>query len=369
MWSRIARIVFSVAIPAFFLWLFFRSIDPAELARSVQGVGTGWLLLIIAALVQVLHVVMRAARWRILMRPLKKNVRWYNLISTVSIGYMVTMLLPGRVGEVLRPILFARREKISKSGALATILLERLIDGLTVILLLAIYLIFFMGSAGGVAQEAARGLRTGWGAALGAAFLLSLPALWALVHYRAAAARLLGRLYPEGRPGGHAVHTIFQGVVDGFEILKGGRALVGIWLYSFAIWTMIAFSIWFSLLAFDIHIPLPGSLIMMAALVFGIAIPTQGGVGTYEYFGQQALTIFFGVDASQAAAAILVMHVFAISPTILMGLWFLWREGLSLGDLRKEARGVAGEVSAGGQPRGGGPPAAPMAGRPAEGEP
>jgi hypothetical protein len=83
---------------------------------------------------------------------------------------------------------------------------------------------------------------------------------------------------------------------------------------------------------------------MLGALTFGIAIPTQGGVGTYEWFGQQALSRFFGVDPSTAAAAILVMHVFAVGPVIIMGFGFLWKEGLSFSGLTSRTK-VGGDAA------------------------
>lgn len=353
MWSRIARVLFAFGLPVLFLWLFFRNIDLREVGRAVDGVAWwGWTLLFLAALVQVLHLTLRAARWRIMLTPIKPGIGFYNLLSTICIGYMVTMLLPGRIGEVLRPVLLASRERITKSGALATVILERILDGICILVLLAAYLIFFFEPSGSEAQAAAEGMAGSWGVILGVLMILSLPVLWALVHFRQGMARILESVYPESRPGGGPLRKIFHGIVDGFEVLKGGRALVGVWAYSFAIWIVIAFSIWFSLLAFHIVIPVAGSVLMQAALAFGIAIPTQGGVGTYEFFGQQALAIFFGVDESRAGAAVLVCHIFAVSPTILMGLWFVWREGLSFRGLTAQARQVARETPAVPQPGG-----------------
>jgi hypothetical protein len=341
MWARIARLLFAVGLPVFFLWLFFRSIDIHQLRNAVAGVSWwGWSLLVIAALVQIVHLVLRSARWRIMLRPMKPEIGFYNLFSTVSIGYLVTMLLPGRIGEVLRPVLLASRERIGKSGALATVLLERIIDGICIVVLLAAYLIFFMEPMAGEAQVAAEGMARSWGVLLGALMVLALPVLWGLVHFRKKAAAVIEAVYPASKPGGVALRTIFHGIVDGFEVLKGGRALIGVWAYSIVIWVLIAFSIWFSLLAFEIRIPIAGSVLMLAALAFGIAIPTQGGVGTYEFFGQQALVLFFGVDQTQAGAAILVLHIFAISPTIILGLIFVWKEGLSFQGLKDQARSV-----------------------------
>src|SRR5437867_116659 len=140
MWSRLIRLTVLILLPAVFLYFFFRGIDLDKLVESLRNVGAGWWLLILAAGIQVVHCILRGARWRILLGPLKKDVGYYNLISTISIGYMVTMLGPLRLGEVLRPLLLAGRENISKGGAIATILLERLMDALTVASLFAIYL-------------------------------------------------------------------------------------------------------------------------------------------------------------------------------------------------------------------------------------
>lgn len=341
MWSRAARLTVSILLPAVFLGLFFWQTDLGKLRVALAGVGAGWWLLILAALIQVVHLLIRAARWRILLGPLKKDVGYYNLVSTISIGYLVTMLLPGRVGEVIRPVLLAGRENISKGGALATVLLERLMDALTVASLLAIYLLFFLGGDGDQGLAAAAGLSFGWGVAFGALIVLSFPMLWAVVHFRHRVAAVIGRVLPDRTPAGRIAHKIFHNIVDGFEILKGGRTLVAAWAWSFTIWLIIAFSIWFSVKAFGINISLPGSLLMTAALTFGIAIPTPGGVGGYEFLGQQALVRFFGEDPSRAAAAVLVMHVFAISPSILMGFVFLWREGLSFSRVASGARAAA----------------------------
>jgi uncharacterized protein (TIRG00374 family) len=258
MWKRRLRLILALAISAVFLYLFFRGIDLERVGDSLRNVGAGWWLLILAALVQVLHLYLRAARWRILLGPLKRDPGWYNMISTISIGYMVTMFLPGRIGEVLRPVMFASREKISKSGTIATILLERLMDALTVCTYFAVYLIFFLGPAGGRGREAAAGLSLGWGVTAGAAIVLVFPVLFMVVHFRHQAAAVLERVVPKDGRAGHAIHAIFHGIVDGFEVLKGARALVAAWAYSFLIWGIIAFSIWFSVRPFGIELPLAG---------------------------------------------------------------------------------------------------------------
>jgi uncharacterized membrane protein YbhN (UPF0104 family) len=105
------------------------------------------------------------------------------------------------------------------------------------------------------------------------------------------------------------------------------------WAQSYAIWIAIAATIWASLKAFDLDLRFVDSLFMLALLNIGIAAPTPGGVGSYEYMGQLGLVEVFGVEPNRAAAAILVTHAFAIGPVILLGIVLLWREGLSVRSL------------------------------------
>src|SRR5262245_38496979 len=96
-------------------------------------------LLAAAVLLNLLAYPVRAWRWRHLLAPVRERIGLYNLTSTTIIGFMVSFLVPMRLGEVVRPVLLARRERFSSSAAIATIALERLFDALTV---MSLYLVF-----------------------------------------------------------------------------------------------------------------------------------------------------------------------------------------------------------------------------------
>jgi uncharacterized protein (TIRG00374 family) len=129
--------------------------------------------------------------------------------------------------------------------------------------------------------------------------------------------------------------------------MKGLAPLTLAWAQSFTIWVAVAASIWASLAAFGLDLRFVDSLFMLALLNIGIAAPTPGGVGSYEYMGQLGLVQVFGVEPNHAAAAILVTHAFSIGPVIVLGIGLLWREGLSmraLTSMPSEAPGAAAET-------------------------
>ena len=336
--KRGLRITLSLLLAAVFLYLFFRKL---QIGVVVSHMGqANWIWLAAAISLQIVHLALRSYRWRILLAPMKGRIGFYNLFSTTSVGYLISFIF-FRVGEVLRPLMLARREEISKSGAVATCVLERLMDFLTVAFLFSIYLIFmFDPPAAGTGTLDMRQVRQG-GLLFGSAVVAAFPALYLIVHFRH---RIFRWLDSHPALNGSFLPKLLHSFLGGFDAVKSGWVFALAWVQSLAIWLAITASIWVSLKAFDLPVGFTDSLLMMGLLSLAIAVPTPGGVGSYEYAGQVGLESVFGVEPNQAAAAILVTHAFAIAPVILIGIVLLWREGLdirSLIGITREAGTVA----------------------------
>ncbi len=333
MLNRGLRISLSLLLAAIFLYLFSRNLELSLIVRHMKEARPLWLGVAVA--MQLVHLTLRCLRWRLLLAPLKPGIGFYNLFSATSIGYMVTMILPLRLGEVLRPMMLGRREGISKSGALATCVLERLMDALSIAALLGVYLLFFFEppAAGTGALDMVQFRRAGLVMGLGT--LAVFPFLYLAVHHRQ-------RLYEfcQRRSGGEdsLLPRVLHAFLGGFDAVRGGRSFTWAWGQSLTIWLVITGSIWASLEAFDIGIGFADCLVLTVLLTVGIAVPTQGGVGTYEYLGKLGLVELFGVEPNRAAATILVTHIFAIGPVILIGMGLLWKEGLSFRSLTRFTR-------------------------------
>jgi glycosyltransferase 2 family protein len=336
------RVVISLVLTIAFLALFLRSFDLGAAWASLRGSNAA--LLIAALLLNLLAYPIRAWRWRHLLAPIRERIGLYNLTSTTVIGFMVSFLVPFRLGEVVRPVLLARRERLSSSAAIATIALERLFDAMTVMVLFLVFSLSAYGHAllapsepGGARSHAAIFLRQG---ALGASILVAvgLPLVLVLVVFpRQVIAWLhgLNRGGPATRFGRGIL--IMEQFLGGLGSLRRGKELAAIIVSSLTMWLVIDLSVWAGLLAFGLPLRFFDTFLLMVALTVGISVPTPGGVGPYEYFCQISLTDIWGVPAAVAGAVAVTLHAVAVLPPIIIGLLLMWRDGVRPAEVRSLA--------------------------------
>lgn len=127
------RLWLGIGVSIALLALLFRSVDPAELIRAFRGIQGIWL--VPAVVFTFLSYLMRAVRWKYLLSPLKQT-SFPNLVSATLIGYMANNLLPARLGELVRAYVLGEQEGIGTGAVVATLVIDRLADGFTVLLLL-----------------------------------------------------------------------------------------------------------------------------------------------------------------------------------------------------------------------------------------
>jgi uncharacterized protein (TIRG00374 family) len=313
-----------VLLTAGLLWLFVSSID---LNRTWEAITHADLALIVAALLVVfLTYAIRAWRWRVLLQPIGP-VRFSTAFRTTVIGFTVTFLLPARIGEVLRPYLLARREGLKASSTFATVIVERLLDVCTVFLLFALALPLAEAAVSAEVKQA--------GIVAAATALAALVVLALLAGHperlRGWAERMSRRLPPRASTAfAHFVQTF----TEGLRVMRSPGHLAVAVAWSVPLWVTIGLSIWLTSRAFDLTFSFIGTFLVVGFLVVGVAAPTPGGAGGFHGMYLLALTQFFGADPSVAGAAAIVLHAVSFVPVTLVGLTFMWRDGLSLGSLR-----------------------------------
>jgi len=322
------RLLLGMLLAAGLLALFFRGIDWNALSQALRGaraVPLAGLVLVTLAVYS-----MRAWRWGDLLAPLGR-VGYADLFSATMVGFASGLLVP-RAGELLRPWLISRRHPISTSAGFATIILERLIDLITVLALFALYLFVLPTPAAQIEGRLMDVIKLG-GAATGVVALGLLAFLVAL-HSNAervvgAVERLLARAprwvaEPLGR--------ILKAFSEGLAVLRAPFPhLAKIAAQSLVIWLLIGLGFHLNHMAFDIDLPFQATFLLIAFLVVGVAIPTPGMVGGFHAFYLIALSQVFGVDRTAAAAAGIAAHALTNLPILVFGLALLGREGLSLG--------------------------------------
>lgn len=331
--------VVSILALALVAW-FLRHANIADVWTQVRQARVDLLLLGLVFVVTTYWA--RAVRWQYLLEPVGRT-RFRTVFRATVIGFAALALLPARVGDVLRPYLLSRREGLSTSATFATVVMERVLDLIAVLALLAIYVWGFTGDRP-LPDRLLNPVKVS--ATLAAAVSIVLMAvMWVLATHperigglAAAAARILpGRL--SERVGKLA--STFSG---GFAATRNPRALVMAIVWSFPVWLAIAAEAWAVTVAFGIDMSFAGTFLLQALLVIGVAVPTPGGVGSYHEAYRIGVTTFFGAPNDRAVAAAIVTHAISFVPVVLLGVVFMAQEGLSVSGL-KDLAGEANQKS------------------------
>ncbi|HLH22010.1 MAG TPA: lysylphosphatidylglycerol synthase transmembrane domain-containing protein [Chloroflexota bacterium] len=352
------RVWLGLAVSLVCLWLVFRSLDPAALAAALARAN--FLYVLPAVAVYFVGVWLRSVRWKLLLGPALRGSRSPStgrLFRVLVIGFTVNNLLPARLGELARAYLLWRGERVEPGATLATIVLERVLDGLT--------LCAFAGFAALLVPFPADLQRAAWATA--ALFLVASLALVGFLllpgPFVALAVRLL-RLLPArfAYLGERLIHSF----VDGLAVLRQAHALAAVLGLSVLAWLAEATMYYLVMLGFPFPARPEAALLGAAAANFGAMIPSSPGyVGTFDLPLQIVLTEVFGVALAQATSYTLVLHAALVVPVVLVGLFFLWQErGVSggAGEPPGHGGGLFADLTALTQP----PPAAAPVGQAAE---
>jgi len=327
----IKRLAAGIAIGAFFLWLALRNVHFSEMAETLRRVS-----LPIFGLFCLMHLGslgLRALRWRILVRPLAE-VPARRLLPPLAIGFMVNFLLPGRAGEVVRAWLLGRREKVSTSAVFATVVVERLFDGLAVICFL-VPAPFLLGAGDTVLLARIR-----MGALLlPVAYVAILTTLILISHHRE---RLSGFLSAHQlvlrRPLLARGVDLLVHFSAGLAILRSWRSVAGVILFSLLIWGWggLANALMMREIGLDLPRYAPYFLLVLQAV--GVLIPTPGFVGPFQYAHVVALGVY-GVPEAVAISLALLIHAGLFISVLATGFWFAAREHLGVRELTIASRG------------------------------
>ena len=321
------------------LLLFFRGVDWSGMIAAFRSADPLYLLGVVVA-TQGQYLV-RAWRWGFLLAPLA-SVPFGRLFSATTVGFMTGLLVP-RAGELVRPYLVARRHELRTSAAFASIILERLLDLITVLLLFGLYLYVLPAPASQVRGPLLAVLKSA-GALAGLGALAALGVLLAF-HLQAEAVmrrieRLLSLLPSRAAA---PVSRALRSFAEGLAVLRASPAhLIALLCQSAAVWLFIALGVYLNNRAFGIDLPFHTSFLILGFLTVGVAIPTPGMVGGFHESYLLAMTQAFGVERDTAAAAGIACHALTNLPVLLLGLLFLGGEGLSLGRVTKMSEQMAG---------------------------
>jgi uncharacterized protein (TIRG00374 family) len=333
--SNALKIALGVALSVVLLWLFGRSVDWRGVPAQIADVSVPLFLLVIP--LSAFHFVTRAARWHVLVAGEKINVRFRNLVAAVVVGFTVSAVFPGRLGELARPLYLARKESLRRGFTIGTVFVEKIFDMFTNCLLLGLFLLarpLFAGSWP-VGAEASKQLRL-WGTvgvAVGAG-ILTLTLL--LYFFRDSFSRVVGFLlkpFPERTR--QAGLRAFDEFVKGLTFFRTGGQLGLYSVLSVAVWLGIVAFYWVFFLAYHVRLPYFLVIPYVFLTAVGASIPTPGMVGGFHYFSKIGMVLLFHLEAGRAAGLTVVCHALQIVVTCVLGYAILAREGLTLLQLKR----------------------------------
>jgi uncharacterized protein (TIRG00374 family) len=319
----------SVLAIALFAW-FLSNANLGEVWAHVQRAHLGALAAAFALMSATYWV--RAIRWQHMLTPIGPT-RFRTVFRATVIGFAALSALPARAGDLLRPYLVARQEGLSGPATFATIVMERVLDLIAVLVLLAAF-VWGFASESMVPPRLLDPLKVSAAVAgLGAAALMAL--MWTLASHPERIGNLVfmaARVLPHRVA--HGLASLVSTFSRGFAMARQPRELAIALLWSFPLWVIYASEAWFVSLAFDIDVPYMGSFLLQALLVIGVAVPTPGGVGSFHEAYRIGATMFFGASDEAAVAAAIVLHAIGILPVMVVGGIFMAQDGLSLSRLK-----------------------------------
>jgi uncharacterized protein (TIRG00374 family) len=325
----------------FFTALFGQSrIDLEQVGQALEQAHYFYLLG--GILLLILSLFSRAQRWVILLRPVHPGIRYWSVYAAMNTGYMINNILPLRMGEIFRAYFLGRAEGISKSSALATIVVERLIDTLAALILLGITLflfpfpdwirngLFYIGAAVVLLILFLVGLlvNTEWTLGVMAKLMKPLPKRWSEVILK-------------------TVHS-FSG---GLEILRSSHHYLAILGHTLILQSCYIISVFLTLLGFDLvspnypaiyNHPLLTSVVMLVIITIGVGLPSApGAVGTFHGIVAFGVALF-GVSNATAMSFAIMLHLANYIPLTLLGLVCFWSQNFSFSEIKTQMPHEAG---------------------------
>ncbi len=331
-------VLIGVAVSAVFIWLALRGLNLNDVWRDLQAANYWWLLPGVG--VYFVAVWVRTWRWDYMLRPLK-HIPVRRLFPVVVIGYMGNNIYPFRAGEVLRSYVLRQREDVPMSASLATVIVERVFDGLVMLVFVFIALPFTPipgddGSIRNIVMTASL------------LFFVAMVIFFALAampdRFFSLAEWFADKLLPlkVKRP----LLDFLKRFLTGLESLRSFKNVLMIFFTSVIIWLLETVKYWFVMHAFSFEVSFFALMLMNGIVNLATTLPSAPGyVGTFDGPGIAVLTLY-GIQQGLATAYTFVLHAALWLPITLLGAFYMVQQGLGWGDFSQAMAVAEQEVSA-----------------------
>ncbi len=348
--------------------LFARKIEWAPLIVVLREAN--YVYIVPTIIIIFISYYLRAFRWAEFIIPIKR-VSVLNLFSASMIGYMANNVLPARAGEIIRPLIVAKKEKIKITASFATVVMERVFDILSIIVIASFLFLFlptdaFQSTRVSVPNHidvSVEGLnksdvnvKTGqfssaisegessvpniirqlkkWSAIMAFFGIFAITFLFLLSLYPKKAGAVLEKflfLFPHHLK--EKLVNLLHAFILGLQVFDNKKKLLWIWVLSLIIWLLNAAAVYVLCYSFNIDLSFAGACFVTVCLSLAVALPQAPGfIGVFHIATQKSMDVF-GVGLSSAQSFAIILWMVSIIPVTVVGILFLWREGMSLGEI------------------------------------
>ncbi len=300
------------------LWLAFQGIRLDQVANAVRGMD--YAVLLPATVFFLVSYAGRVLRWRMLFAP--DRLRLHKVFNALNIGYFLSNIFPARIGDIVRAYWIGDVEGVSKARALSTIVVERMSDGFTVVLLLGGVALFVPN----IPLEARQGAIGVAGAGvIGVAFLVLLT-----MHKERGITILRRIAAPFPFCNDARWWRALESLIDGFAVLRSPRAIAGVSFWSLVAWVIGGGVYYVTMRAVGIDLPPHAAYLVMTVTSLGVIVPSSPGyLGVFHYVAVLTLGGVYGVDKALALTYAIIVHAFVYVWLTILGLYSIWHEGLT----------------------------------------
>ena len=321
-----------MAVSLAFLGWAVAKLDFVQAFEAIMRLNPLWLIPYL--LVYLIPVWLRAVRLRLITEPVTK-APMRTIISSICIGFMGNMIFPLRIGELIRVYVVAKKERVSRSGIFATIVVERIFDifATAMLVVAAVFYATPLTVDAAVWRNVERVAAVFGVVSLGAGvtvFLVAAEEGFALRWL----SQIIRRL-----PAAAAVKIegLLASFRQGLQVMRNGRHFGLTLLYTAALFAGAIASSYLVLPLFGIPAGFEQALVLCVFTMAGVAVPSApGAVGTFHAGVIFALTLY-GVDANKALGAAIFVHLFMFTFYLVTGGWYVWRDKMTFAELRHSA--------------------------------
>lgn len=315
------KLVFGILISVVFLYLAFRNVDPGQIIETFRSVN---LFLVAGALaLSILVLYVRALRWKRILGDSSSHMRVSSFFEALCVGQMANNLLPFRVGDITQGYFLGYKEKASKSFTFSTVIMERLFD------LFPPLGLIMLGSFFVFLPEQFNALK------LLLVFSIPLFVIFLALKSRSTVHKIVAFVIPSENLRGK-ITGLFENFYNGMKIIKNPAAALVIAAMTLLVWAIYGLMVFLCMRAFGIELGLPEAFLVMAIISMSVVIPSSPGyVGTWELCAKLGLGIF-KISPEIAISFALGYHLLSWLPVVILGLFFMFKNGVSLSKIQEQ---------------------------------